>query len=153
MSKPVLILCFLICEVSSFCQIEVNNTAEFKPYLEYGQTKDVPSVVFTVRVTNNTKSAIPDIDVTNRSKYLNFFVNGENSNPVSMYNGVESTQEDHLIHPGESDTYQWIWLFKEEWKLEGSYGSKPVVYWTYKDIQSNSIQIDLTEKIEIKPTP
>lgn len=151
--KSVLIVWVLTCGMTSFSQIEVKNTAEFKPYLEYGQTEPVPSVVFTVRVTNNTKSAVPDIDVSNRSKYLNFFVNGENSNPISMYNGVESSEEDHLIHPGESDTYQWMWLFKEEWELEKSYGLKPIVHWTYKDIKSNSIQIDLKEKAEIKPAP
>lgn len=132
-------------------QIEVKNTATFKPYVQYGHAEAVPSVIFRVTVINNTDKPIPDIDVSNRSEFLNFFVNGENNNPISMYNGIESTQEDHLIHPGESDIYEWMWLFKADWKLEESYGKQPVIHWTYKGIKSNSVQIDIANQKEIKP--
>ncbi len=148
--KAVFILMALCFTQSLSAQIEVKNAATFKSYLEYGATDSVPAVYFTVTVTNNTDKAIPDIDVSNRSLHLNFFVNGDNRNPISMYNGLESTQEDHLIHPGESDTYQWMWLFKDEWKLEESYGETPIVHWTYQNIESNKIQIDIKRQEEIK---
>lgn len=148
--KVVYMLLVLCLAQSLSAQIEVKNAATFKSYLEYGATDSVPAVYFTVTVTNNTDEAIPDIDVSNRGLHLNFFVNGENHNPISMYNGLEPTQEDHLIHPGESDTYQWMWLFKDEWKLEESYGAQPIIHWTYQNIESNKIQIDIKRQEELK---
>ncbi len=94
--------------------VEVSSKVEFFTFNgPYGTENNIskPAIKFIVTVKNNGTQPIPDLAVSNRSLYLNFYVDGAKRNPVSMYNGIEATGN-HMLSNGQSDSYTW-WVFTE----------------------------------------
>ncbi len=101
--------------------------------------KIAPAIRFIVTVKNESSNPIPDLAVSNRSEYLNFYVNDSLENPISMYNGAE-IMGDHLLKKGQSDSYTW-WIF-----VEDAYDDSFTVQWQYCEKFSQKIKVDMKTK-------
>jgi len=107
--------------------VTITSKVEFFTYNgPYGTEDNIskPAINFIVTVKNNGSKPIPDLAVTNRSEYLNFYVNGKIENPMSMYNGAQISG-DHMLEKGQSDSYTW-WVFTED-----AYADVFTVQWEY----------------------
>ncbi|MDY0143922.1 MAG: hypothetical protein RBR97_18730 [Bacteroidales bacterium] len=82
---------------------------------------------------------IPDLGVSNRSQYLNLYINDSLNNPVSLYNGADLPGH-HLLLKGTSDTYTW-WLFEDT-----AYSNVFTVQWEYLDLFSEKYKIIKSKK-------
>jgi hypothetical protein len=108
------------------------------PYGEKENIK-VPAIKFILTLKNKGINPIPDLGVTNRSKYVNLFINDSLNNHVSMYNGTEAIG-DHQIKKDESDTYTW-WVFENE-----GYGKIFTVKWQYMNLFSKKMKVNVVKK-------
>ncbi|NVO03339.1 MAG: hypothetical protein HXX09_11630 [Bacteroidetes bacterium] len=120
----------------------VDSKVEFFIYDgPYGEKENikVPAIKFILTVKNKGTNPIPDLGVTNRSEYVNLFINDSLNNPVSMYNGTEAIGT-HLIKKNGSDTYTW-WVFENE-----GYGKIFTVKWQYMNLFSKKIKVNVTKK-------
>jgi hypothetical protein len=120
----------------------VNSKVEFYIYDgPYGQKENIkePAIRFILTIKNLGTNPIPDIDVSNRSQYVNLFINDSLNNPLSLYNGVEAFG-DHLLNKGDSDTYTW-WIFESY-----AYSETFTVQWQYMDLYSEKFKVNMTRK-------
>ncbi len=108
------------------------------PYGEENHIKE-PVINFILKITNTGDHPVPDLCVTNRSEFLNFYVNDSIQNPISMYNGIEVNGE-HLLYKNESDSYTW-WVFTKD-----SYGDIFTVKWQYMGVFSENLKVDVKRK-------
>ena len=89
-------------------------------------------VNFSITVINECDYEIPDLGVTNRSKYLKFFVDGKEDNPLSLYNGLESIKGPRVIGVGDSANFTVSWTMDDDsgiWMR----GDTFQVQWQYMD--------------------
>ncbi len=122
--------------------ILVNNQVEFFIYDgPYGKKENIkePAVKFILTIENKGTKPIPDLDVTNRSKYVNLYINDSIRNPVSLYNGKE-VSGDHLIKKDGTDTYTW-WVFENM-----AYSEVFTVQWQYMELFSKKAKINISKK-------
>lgn len=107
----------------------------------YGNQKNFkkPAIRFIVTVKNLGTKPIPDLGVSNRSQYLNLYINDSLKNPLSLYNGLEATGH-HLLLKETSDTYTW-WLFEDM-----AYSNIFTVQWKYLDLFSEKYKINKNKK-------
>ncbi len=122
--------------------VQISSAVEFFMYEgPYGQHEKInePAIKFTLNVKNIGKSEIPDLCVSNRSQYVNFYIDDKKNNPLSMYNGIE-TIGDHMLGYGETDTYTW-WIF-----VEDAYAKEFTVQWEYCNIFSNKHRVNIDSK-------
>jgi hypothetical protein len=120
----------------------VSNKVEFYIYNgPYGEKNNIkePAIKFILTVTNKGNKPIPDLDVTNRSEYVNLYINDSLSNPVSMFNGSEVIGN-HLIKKNGSDTYIW-WIFEKD-----AYAKVFTIQWKYMELFSEKIKVDVKKK-------
>lgn len=134
-------LCFSQIEKQKFNtdSVTVSSRIEFSTYSGQFGTEiltDKPILKFIVTVKNNGTSLIPDLAVSNRSLYLNLYVDGKIENPLSMYNGIDATGN-HMLGKGQSDSYTW-WVFRED-----AYADAFTVKWEYCGEFSEEIKLDL----------
>lgn len=138
----------LFASVSTFAQgelkewdtgdIEVSCEVEFFTYEgPYGTEDHIsePAIKYTLTVVNNSNMPIPNLGATERSTYVDFIVDGEVNNPLSLYNGIELIG-DHRIQAGDSDTYTW-WLFQKD-----AYGNIHTVQWKYIDKYTEVVEVN-----------
>jgi hypothetical protein len=155
MKKTLLILFIIAIPTFGFSQqkqfilskdsVIVKNQVEFYLYNgPYGDKNNIkePAIKFILTVTNKGNKPIPDVDVSNRSEYVNLYINDSLSNPVSMYNGTEITG-DHLIKKNGSDTYIW-WIFEKD-----AYSNIFTVQWKYMELFSEKIKVDVKKKTTV----
>jgi hypothetical protein len=155
MKKALLLMYFLASSIFGFSQqkqfilskdsVIVSNHVEFYIYNgPYGDKNNIkePAIKFILTVTNKGNKPIPDIDVSNRSEYVNLYINDSLSNPVSMYNGSEVIG-DHLIKKNGSDTYIW-WIFEKD-----AYSNIFTVQWKYMELFSEKIKVDVKKKTTV----
>ncbi len=122
--------------------VVVDSHVEFFIYNgPYGYNENVtePAIKFILTVENKGIKPIPDLCVSNRSKFVNLYINDSIYNPVSLYNGTETIAE-HVIKKNDSDTYTW-WIFENE-----AYGKSFTVQWEYMGLFSKKIKINLLGK-------
>lgn len=123
----------------------ISNKVEFYIYEgPYGDKENIkePALRFILTVKNKGIKPIPDLGVTNRTKYMNLLINDSVQNPVSMYNGSEVTG-DHLLKKNATDTYTW-WLFEKD------VSSKVfTVQWQYMGIYSKKIKVNMPNKTSV----
>lgn len=107
----------------------------------YGEKKNLkkPAIRFVVTIKNIGTKPIPNLGVTNRSLYLNLYINDSINNPVSLYNGAELLG-DYLLKKGASDTYTW-WVFEED-----AYSNTFTVQWKYLNRFSQKHRINVRKK-------
>ncbi len=107
----------------------------------YGEKKNLkkPAIRFIVTLKNMGTTPIPNLGVSNRSLYLNLYINDSIRNPVSLYNGAELSG-DHLLKKGASDTYTW-WVFEED-----AYSNTFTVQWKYLELFSQKHKINVKRK-------
>lgn len=127
--------------------ILVGCTVEFFTYDgQYGdkQIKE-PAINLILTVTNKGTQPIPDLAVSNRSEYVNLYIDGKKANPVSMYNGAEMVGP-HLINKNGKDSYTW-WIFEKE-----GYGEVFTVQWEYMGKFSRKMKVNVVSRtaVEIK---
>ena len=149
MKASLLFIVFLFYTVSIFSQsdkliyntdsVAVSSKVVFSKYSgQYGAEilNNKPIIEFVVTVKNNGSQPIPDLAVSNRSQYLNFYVNGKRNYSLSMYNGLEASGK-HMLVKGQSDSYTW-WIF-----LEDAYAESFTVKWEYCGKASKETLVDL----------
>jgi hypothetical protein len=122
--------------------VEVKSSVEFFIYDgPYGEKENIkePAIKFILSIKNLGTKAIPDIDVSNRSQYVNLFINDTLNNPLSLYNGVEMLG-DHLLNKGDSDEYVW-WIFESY-----AYSDIFTVQWQYMNLYSEKFKVNMTRK-------
>ncbi|EMK16719.1 hypothetical protein LEP1GSC132_3375 [Leptospira kirschneri str. 200803703] len=51
-----------------------------------------------MKISNQSRNPIPDLGVVNRSKFVNFYLNGKVDNPMQLYNGLEVINYDETVH-------------------------------------------------------
>ena len=141
----ILIQTLLVFQLWSQGEIQLKNVVTFAPYVEYGTQDTLPSIEFKIVVVNHTKNDIPDLGVTNRSKYLNFYINGEKNNPVSLYNGAELVDGKKVISPGKSAEYVISWVLSFDSGVE-KYGDPFTVMWEYKGQFSNVLRVYVEDR-------
>jgi len=152
MQKPLLLLLLVYSAINIYAQniqyninkdsVLVNSKVEFFTYNgPYGSKENLkkPAIRFILTVKNLRIQPIPDIDVTNRSNYVNLYINDSIQNPVSLYNGTEIIGE-HLLKKNESDTYTW-WLFEEE-----AYSKTFTIQWQYMQLFSKKTKVNMDNK-------
>lgn len=152
MKKTFLFIFFVFLYLHGFSQegqrmvnkdsVLIENKVEFFIYDgPYGQKQNVkePAIRFILTIKNLGTKPIPDIDVTNRSKYVNLYINDSISNPVSMYNGTEE-KGPHLLKKNESDSYTW-WLFEKD-----AYSKSYTVQWQYQELLSKKVKVNMIKK-------
>lgn len=117
--------------------VHISSKVEFfifdGPYGELENLKK-PAIRFIVTVKNLGTKPIPDLGVSNRSQFLNLYINDSLRNPVSLYNGAQLPGH-HLLLKGASDTYTW-WLFEDT-----AYSNVFTVQWKYLDLFSEKYKI------------
>ncbi|MFT4602100.1 MAG: tetratricopeptide (TPR) repeat protein [Arenicella sp.] len=127
-------------------EIKVVNEVTFENYIDYSLTDSVNSIEFKVVITNNSKEKIPDLGVSGRSENLSFYVNGELSNPVSLYNGMEAIEGEKVIPSGESAKYAVRWVLTPDSGIITHYGNEFTVQWEYCGIKSQVVAVNIKEK-------
>lgn len=149
--RQVILLIMLLCSSSLiFSQkklnnVEVENMVEF--YTDSVISNPPQDIIsFTLKVTNNTNEPIPDLGVTNRSKNVNFYINGKMDNPMSLYNGLEAINGDKTIPKNESQTCGASWTIMPTTGLIVKYGNKFTVQWEYMGKRSALLQVDVEKK-------
>ncbi|MBN2728301.1 MAG: hypothetical protein JXR53_03675 [Bacteroidales bacterium] len=115
------------------CEVEFIKYTAFDDDPEY---KDLPAINMILSVTNNGDEPIPDLCVSNRSKYVNLYINDTLNNPLSLYNGAEMNGA-HLLQKGESDVYE-FWVFERS-----AYADHFSVQWEYMGVKSEKIIINI----------
>lgn len=126
--------------------IRIESHVEFYTYDgPYGQEDRhvEPAIRCVLTVKNLGSIPIPDLDVSNRSQYVNFYVNDSLSNPLSMYNGLEVIGE-HIIGKNESDTYTW-WFFEKD-----AYAQVFTVQWQYLGLYSKKVLIKVADRTAVQ---
>jgi hypothetical protein len=127
--------------------VKVECSVQFFTYDDdYGdQHIKEPAINLILTVTNNGTKPIPDLGVSNRSEYVNLYIDGKNANPVSMYNGTEAIGP-HLIQKNGKDSYAW-WIFEKE-----AYGATFTVQWEYMGVLSNKMKVTVAGRtaVEVK---
>ena len=102
----------------------VENIVEFN--------KSPNAISFILKITNKTDKPIPDLSVTNRSKYVNFYINGVLDNPLSLYNGLEKFNDNEkVININCSEMFTTSWLITNDTGLIVKYGKHFTVQWEY----------------------
>ncbi len=152
MKKVVLFILITYCTISVYSQntnykyntdsVTIESKVEFFIYNgPYGDKKNIkePAIKFILSVKNFGTNPIPNLGATNRSQYVNLYINDSLNNPVSLYNGVE-VMGDHLLKKGDSDTYIW-WVFESE-----AYSNIFTVQWKYLELFSRKLKINMTKK-------
>ncbi|MDY0216417.1 MAG: hypothetical protein RBS19_05625 [Bacteroidales bacterium] len=121
--------------------VQILSKVEFFIYEgPYGDKKiKEPAIRFIITVKNMGSEPIPDLAVSNRSKYLNLYVNDSIKNPVSLYNGLELPGH-HLLFKGASDTYTW-WVFEN-----AAYSKIFTFQWKYLETFSEKYKINVPRK-------
>lgn len=154
-----IILAFSICifTITGFVAQENNSRPNFKiksevyfdikpDYRKSNTTETTSAISFTITVTNNGDTPIPNLGATQRSNHLNFIVNDSINNPLSLYNGIEIIGA-HLLKKGESDTYEW-WIYADN--VDDAYGDAFTVQWEYMNVLSEKFRVIVKTK-EVKP--
>lgn len=126
--------------------IKVENIVRFTTFEDYITKEVTPSIQFEIKVINNSKKPIPDLGVTNRSEYVNFYINGKQSNPVSLYNGMEVTDSDKTIPVGDSATYYVSWVLSADSGIITHYGNEFTVHWQYMEHYTDILQVNIEKK-------
>lgn len=104
--------------------------------------KDV--IRFSITIYNTSDRKIPDLGVTSRSEYLRLFVNEEDHSPLSLYNGLETADSDHMIEPGDSSSYSVFWpldIFEQS-----GYGKSFTVFWKYAGLETNGHYVRMVDQ-------
>ncbi|MBK7884054.1 MAG: hypothetical protein IPJ81_09840 [Chitinophagaceae bacterium] len=102
-------------------------------------------MVFTLKVTNKTDKPIPDLGVSNRSKNVNFYINGQLDNPRNLYNGLEAIGGDKTIRINESQTCGATWTIPGAGLIK-KYGNEFTVQWEYMGQKSAVVKVNVEEK-------
>lgn len=121
---------------------QVLNTVHFGKY-ETTDGTTVDKITFRLTVVNDGKTKIPDLGVSNRSKLVNFYINGEQSNPVSLYNGLEAIEGEKIIKPGDTAFYEYPWVMTQDAGVIEAYGNEPTIQLEYNGVKSKVIQVNL----------
>jgi len=129
--------------------IKIENTAEFFTYSDEN-TPPTLSINIKIKVTNMGDQAIPDLCVTNRSKYLELWYNDKNSHNLSIMNGLEIPDARHTLLRGESDEFIAGFIFVENSGIE-TYGNPLRAQWIYMGIKSPVIVIDTEKHVILSP--
>jgi len=145
----VILLCFISPSYGQSESISVHSIVNFYKYNDEN-IKNTDAVDFILEVKNNSSKPIPDLGVDNRSKYVNFYINGKLNNPLSLYNGVESIYSKKIIEPGESDKLDLGgWILTEDSGIIQKYGYEFTVQWEYMKIKSEILLVNLKKKTAI----
>jgi len=152
MKKVILAIIVIYSSLSVFAQgelkewdtkdVEVSCNVEFFTYEgPYGTEDKIsePAIRYTLTVVNNGNTLIPNLGAMERGNYVNFIVDGEVNNPISLYNGLE-VKGDYRIHPGDSDTYVW-WIFQKD-----AYGNIHTAQWQYIDKYTEVVEVNARTK-------
>jgi tetratricopeptide (TPR) repeat protein len=133
-------------EITMNMIVKVDNEVLFPKYKDYTMTDSVKSIQFKVIITNYSPEKIPDLGVSSRSENLNFYVNGELSNPISLYNGMEVIDGEKVIHPGDSTEYFVTWVLTPDSGILTNYGNNFSVQWEYCGIKSAVKNVNIEEQ-------
>lgn len=125
--------------------VVVQNEAAFIRFqYEGAQYKMQDGIRFTLRVTNNGSTSIPDIQVS-RGSDLHIYINEEEAMEVTIGNYAINPGADNSIAPGKSDT------FDLELQITGpdaiDYGNIFTFQWEYHGLRSNIIRVDISKKL------
>lgn len=94
----------------------------------YKDKSNSDAIRFTLKVTNRSNSPIPDLGVENRSKFVNFYINGVANPPLSLFNGIERIDGDKTIPIGSSQEFEFSRTLssdeKEEFTVQWEYGKR-----------------------------
>ena len=122
----------------------VNHTAVFCKHKYYDQENEEDAVRFTLKVTNLTNHAIPDIQ-TARFKQtggLAIFINGNSALQMTLGNGMFG--EDKQLLKGESD--KWPMDFQIVGPHAIDWGDVFTFQWIYMGIGSPIIRVDVKNR-------
>jgi len=146
----ILVICFAMSSKAQNNQAKINsdsvtvgNRVEFYTYDgPYGEQEHLkkPAVKLILTVKNKGRKPLPDLCVTNRSKYVNMLINDSIQNPVSFYNGSEAPGA-HLLQKNGSDTYTW-WFFEDE----NPYSKAFTVQWRYIGLFSEKLKVTMAKR-------
>ena len=122
----------------------VENIVSFNSYSE---EHDV--ITFMLKVTNLGNKKIPDLSVSNRSKYVQFYVNGQlnRAMEMSLNNGLEALNGRKTLSRNQSDTFSGGWGLKPDSGLLVQYGNEFIVQWRYRGIFSKKIKVNIKDKL------
>ena len=150
LKTKILFVLFIISMNVSYSQIQKEKilVENFVEFYKYQQENNPPmdAIKFLLKVTNKSNKSIPDLGVTNRSKHVNFYINGKLNNPVSLYNGLEATNTNKTIHADSSQVYELSWVLTTDNGLSSYYGNEFTIQWEYMLIKSPIIKINLLNK-------
>jgi hypothetical protein len=145
---------FLILYAIGFTQsdtIIVKNRVGFNIYNNQSLV-NVDVVEFTLEVNNHSSNPIPNLGATNRSQYVNFYINGKIDNPLSLYNGTESAFGDKTIAVNQSENFVVTWVLNEKSGIVETYGNEFTVQWEYCGIKSEIVKVNLQDKASVTIT-
>lgn len=126
--------------------IIVENIVKFAKHNDKTYS-NVDAIDFILKVTNQTKNPIPDLGATNRSKYVNLYINGQIDNPLGLYNGLELTDGVKTIATDSTQTFDsGGWTLTADSGLLKKYGNEFTIQWEYMGIKSNIIQVNIKNK-------
>ncbi|WP_139357165.1 hypothetical protein [Leptospira alexanderi] len=94
-----------------------------------------------MKVSNQSKNPIPDLSVENRSKFVNFYFNGKEENPETLYNGSEANDSPKTIPPGSSQEFEWSQILRFLSK-----GNEFTVQWEYMKIKSKILKVNVKNR-------
>lgn len=147
-------LFFSVLSLTSLSQkgISVQNSVIFGYHEGYGNGP-IEEVRFRITVINNSDQEIPNLNLDNRSRLVKFYINQEEANPESLTKGVTLKDDSGELGIGESAIFEHAWLLNDSKGLIDKYGYQFTVMWTYNNIKSKVLHVDLIEKsIIVGPT-
>ena len=109
------------------------------------KTTYVDVVKFNLQITNGSLAAIPDPMAYHGAQYIRFYINGKLHTPKVLYREEDEVykQKSKFIASGASQTFYCDWLRSSRASLQKQYGNRFVVQWSYVNIRSKKVTVNL----------
>ncbi len=149
MFRTLIILLLVVFTHTLYAQskdIVVRNIVEFSTLPDHNNVNQ-DAVNFILEITNHSDHAIPDLGATNRSEYVNLYINGKVDNPLSLYNGTELASGEKTIPVDSSQRFDsGGWILTPDSGIRTKYGNEFTVQWEYNGIKSDIVKVNIQDK-------
>jgi len=101
-------------------------------------------VKFMLKITNQSKVAVPDPIAYKGSKFVKLYINGHLNTPKALFDESEDTSDtDKVIETGQSQTFYCDWLKSNRTQLIRKFGKKFSIQFAYLNKRSPKVWVDV----------
>lgn len=101
-------------------------------------------VKFTLKITNNSKVAVPDPIAYKGSKFVKLYINGHLQMPKALFDESEDVSDtDKMITTGQSQTFYCDWLKSNRTQLVRKFGKRFTIQFAYLNKRSPKVTVNV----------